>query len=622
MRKIKIVKRDRRIYKFQSGGKAPGTENADNAKFMNWYVQWAEKQGVNPDPNAKGQNYDYRGYWDANKGAIAEDSVDTGHLPDTYKMPGHPTFSTQSIHSNKDTPGGTWDATNTKFTHSAYTQEYWEKTAKYLNESAENNETSYLSDGTHVELNENGEWPTNKMYPGVNQNKFNDYVDQISASRDGVRENPDGTHSTHIMMNADFDEGGVAYPSLYQRKDKTWYTPDDPVQESKNKGEGYKFDSSGKASWFARGSWKSENYDREKGKFRDKKGKEAYLIEQDDKKKKKEAKIIKAAEKKARGGILKFEGGALVPESAIEANKDTEKKVAVTKEKKEVETDEYAKDWEGNQKVPGIDTIHDGYQKYLTEELGENVDMDEVYKYFAAVGMHEGRGNRTQRQISGTKKKGFKAGPASGVYQIEDQWADDYSNSYEKFHRLRKIPLPKWYSDWKSDGSDNISDLGKGEQLELMMSKAYFATDRKQLVKYLKKNITAGELAASTHKRVFKPKGKKGEVGYVTAEDMRVNYVDEVNKLYGEQDADTVNNVIFNNKWKTSFPNNYSDSKNNFQREEQLTSRCSGGTCEVDEDVEVVKDVTEPNNDSFIADLQGYSSEHMRPNTPTLDDTF
>lgn len=71
---------------------------SDEGKFSEWKQQYA--------PNDSGADYDLRG---AYKEGFKPDPV-TGHWPDTYKKPNHPTFSDQSIYA-KDAPekAGHWD---------------------------------------------------------------------------------------------------------------------------------------------------------------------------------------------------------------------------------------------------------------------------------------------------------------------------------------------------------------------------------------------------------------------------------------------------------------------------------------------------------------------------------
>ena len=57
---------------------------ADEQKFMKWKAQYA--------PNDSGIDYDLRG---AFKSGLIPDA-ETGHWPDTFKKPNHPTFSVES----------------------------------------------------------------------------------------------------------------------------------------------------------------------------------------------------------------------------------------------------------------------------------------------------------------------------------------------------------------------------------------------------------------------------------------------------------------------------------------------------------------------------------------------
>lgn len=103
--------RKRRDYErelFRSGSVTSLTGDEENT-FQNWYSHYSTAHRLNANPDAKEHYYDYRGYW---KNRTKEDEknelVFDSHLPDTYKLPGHPTFSTESIYSTRRTPGGTW----------------------------------------------------------------------------------------------------------------------------------------------------------------------------------------------------------------------------------------------------------------------------------------------------------------------------------------------------------------------------------------------------------------------------------------------------------------------------------------------------------------------------------
>lgn len=70
----------------------------EETKFQQW-------KSVNA-PKDSGEDYDLRG---AYKSGLSKD-IKSGHWPDTYKKPNHPTFSDQSIYA-KQAPerAGHWD---------------------------------------------------------------------------------------------------------------------------------------------------------------------------------------------------------------------------------------------------------------------------------------------------------------------------------------------------------------------------------------------------------------------------------------------------------------------------------------------------------------------------------
>ena len=80
----------------------------EEKQFRQWYDGYAAATGNDADPDAEGHNYDYRGYWKENPTAEVSAGM---HLPDTYKMPGHETFSTESKYfvDQETTPAGTWN---------------------------------------------------------------------------------------------------------------------------------------------------------------------------------------------------------------------------------------------------------------------------------------------------------------------------------------------------------------------------------------------------------------------------------------------------------------------------------------------------------------------------------
>ena len=123
--------RARRDYErelFRSGMVASLTGDEEKA-FRTWYDRYSRSQNLDPNPDAKEHYYDFRTYWKNRTPEQMNDEWKLGnHLPDTYKMPGHPTFSTESIYSTRKTPGGTWKKVglgpvyNEQFVDSKYTR--------------------------------------------------------------------------------------------------------------------------------------------------------------------------------------------------------------------------------------------------------------------------------------------------------------------------------------------------------------------------------------------------------------------------------------------------------------------------------------------------------------------
>lgn len=67
------------------------------------YSEWANRNNIKIDP--KSDDYDYRGWWEENKGADVKEGV---HFVDKYKKPNHITFSDESKYSDNEKKGGKW----------------------------------------------------------------------------------------------------------------------------------------------------------------------------------------------------------------------------------------------------------------------------------------------------------------------------------------------------------------------------------------------------------------------------------------------------------------------------------------------------------------------------------
>jgi len=79
------------------------------------------------------------------------------------------------------------------------------------------------------------------------------------APRQGVKTNPDGSVSTHLMASY----GNVVVPTLFQDKNGKWIEPSDPFREALKRNEDFAFKTPQEANAFAKGSWKNQykNYD-------------------------------------------------------------------------------------------------------------------------------------------------------------------------------------------------------------------------------------------------------------------------------------------------------------------------------------------------------------------------
>lgn len=113
---------------------------ADEEKqFKDWYSKIAKYKNLNPNPDADGQDYDYRGYWKNEDRDGILGSTPNAHFTDKYKQPSHPTFSNESQYSSKETPGGQWvqGKGTWLFKHNKFTARQADRTADYLNGTGE-----------------------------------------------------------------------------------------------------------------------------------------------------------------------------------------------------------------------------------------------------------------------------------------------------------------------------------------------------------------------------------------------------------------------------------------------------------------------------------------------------
>lgn len=96
------------VMSFQKGGKITKLDPNQEKTFQSWYKRTAKNLGLDNDPDNPMHYYDYRGYYKEFGDVLMENGQ---HFTDTYKLPGHPTFSNQSKYANfynKDLQGY-WD---------------------------------------------------------------------------------------------------------------------------------------------------------------------------------------------------------------------------------------------------------------------------------------------------------------------------------------------------------------------------------------------------------------------------------------------------------------------------------------------------------------------------------
>lgn len=118
------------------GGEIKTVTEEERPDFLKWYYDVATKKGLSLDPYRKNHYYDYELFWKNEPElakAMLEDDPDA-HFIDKYKMPGHPTFSNESIYSTKEHEGGSWIKHNgvNYFVPSDFTKQYIERTNDYL----------------------------------------------------------------------------------------------------------------------------------------------------------------------------------------------------------------------------------------------------------------------------------------------------------------------------------------------------------------------------------------------------------------------------------------------------------------------------------------------------------
>jgi len=99
-----IERDDLFIPKKEQGGEV--IYNPRDKEFKEWYNR-NTLEGQNNIPYSNELDYDYYSFYKNGEYKNRNYNIKK-HFPDTYKRPNHKTFSTESIYSTKENPGGTW----------------------------------------------------------------------------------------------------------------------------------------------------------------------------------------------------------------------------------------------------------------------------------------------------------------------------------------------------------------------------------------------------------------------------------------------------------------------------------------------------------------------------------
>jgi hypothetical protein len=67
-------------------GWSPGHEKA----FQSWYAAWADRSGLDPNPDHPDHRYDYRAAWAGGAQPSIDPNDDMLHWPSKYKHDDHP----------------------------------------------------------------------------------------------------------------------------------------------------------------------------------------------------------------------------------------------------------------------------------------------------------------------------------------------------------------------------------------------------------------------------------------------------------------------------------------------------------------------------------------------------
>ena len=222
---VDVYPRDR----MPRGGFVGNWSDKDEADFRDWYARVSEYKGLNPDPDDGNQYYDYRTFWKENPDGMADkmltDDADA-HFTDRYKLPGHPTFSNESMYSNDETPGGSWERKDGKwyFTPSDYTRTYLDRTLYYL---AGDKDNGIYIDGEYRMVPKKDDGGNVSSYTVKSGDTLSGIAESLGISVDSLMSaNPDISSPDKINVGQKINVPGVYKFPWILGADKNFYNPD------------------------------------------------------------------------------------------------------------------------------------------------------------------------------------------------------------------------------------------------------------------------------------------------------------------------------------------------------------------------------------------------------------
>ena len=162
-----IKKLDQNDYQIYPYGGTTKLNPLDEIDFKKWYRKYSDEVGVNSNPDDVEHYYDYRGYWKDTGGAPVLKS-NNYHLPDTYKLKGHPSYYRTDKESHKE---GMYGKTESIYPYGGYHTNYGGNAELEDDEifRTPNGDIEKVNGRSHAEGGENYNLPQNTEILGKNE---------------------------------------------------------------------------------------------------------------------------------------------------------------------------------------------------------------------------------------------------------------------------------------------------------------------------------------------------------------------------------------------------------------------------------------------------------------------